>query len=88
MHTTTETEITYSTIPPRKSSSMSRWVKKIFIGTVITIGLFVLTAVIIAAFFEKQVGEKLITEINKQLKSELTVTSFDLSLLSSFPNAS
>lgn len=54
----------------------------------ITIGLFVLTAVIIAAFFEKQVGEKLITEINKQLKSELTVTSFDLSLLSSFPNAS
>ncbi|MFT6709173.1 MAG: hypothetical protein ACJATF_004037 [Flavobacteriales bacterium] len=47
-----------------------------------------MTAVIIAAFFEKQVGEKLITEINKQLKSELTVTSFDLSLLSSFPNAS
>jgi len=88
MQTTPETQTTYTNPPPRKPSSMRRWIKKLFVAMAITIGLLALTAVIIAAFFEKQVGEKLITEINKQLKSELTVSSFDLSLLSSFPNAS
>ena len=41
----------------------------------------------IAAFFEEEIGEKLITEVNKKLKSELTVESFNLSILSNFPNA-
>ncbi|MFK7807211.1 MAG: AsmA-like C-terminal region-containing protein [Saprospiraceae bacterium] len=67
---------------------MSKWIKKLFFWLAAIIGLFVLTAVIIAAFFEKQVGKKLISEINKQLETELTVESFDLSLLSSFPDAS
>jgi len=87
MYTTPDTQNTYTTTP-RKSSSMRKWTKKFFTGMAILIGFFILTAVIIAAFFEKQVGEKLISEINKQLKSELSVNSFDLSLLSYFPDAS
>lgn len=45
------------------------------------------TAIVIAAFFQKAVGKKLIGEINKQLKTELKVGSFDLSLLRDFPDA-
>ena len=67
---------------------MERFLKKSGLFLIISIGIIVLGAVIIAAFFEKQIGERLLTEINKQLDSELTVGEFELSLLSGFPNAS
>ncbi len=47
-----------------------------------------LALVVIAAFFEKEVGALFLRELNKSLKTELQVTSIDLSLLSDFPNAS
>ena len=62
--------------------------KKLAIGSGIFFLVIILTLVIIAAFFEQQIGNRLLSEINKQLKSELTVNDFDLSLLSGFPNAS
>jgi hypothetical protein len=49
--------------------------------------LVVIAAVVIAAFFQEAVGKKLIAQINKQLKTELKVGSFDLSLLRNFPDA-
>ena len=74
--------------PKPKSSLLKRFLKKSGLFLIISIGIIVLGAVIIAAFFEKQIGERLLTEINKQLDSELTVGEFELSLLSGFPNAS
>lgn len=62
--------------------------KKLAIGFGIFFLVIILTLVIIAAFFEQQIGNRLLTEINKQLKSELKISDFDLSLLSGFPNAS
>jgi len=69
-------------------STSKKWTKRLLFGFLGAIGLVLITAVIIAAFFEKQIGERLITEINKGLESELSVEDFDLSLLSDFPNAS
>ncbi len=71
-----------------KVSTSRKWTKRLFYWLFGAIGLLLLTAVVIAAFFEKQIGERLITEINKGLKSELSVEDFDLSLLSGFPDAS
>jgi len=71
-----------------KVSTRKNWPKRLLYWFLGTIGLLVLTAIIIAAFFEKQIGERLITEVNKSLKSELSVEDFNLSLLSGFPDAS
>lgn len=74
--------------PKSKSSFMKRFLKKSGLFLLISIVIIVIGAVIIAAFFEKQIGDRLLSEINKQLDSELTVGDFDLSLLSGFPDAS
>ncbi|MCC6726198.1 MAG: AsmA family protein [Saprospiraceae bacterium] len=66
---------------------MNRHVKRSLVGLVATVLLVVVAAVVIAAFFQEAVGKKLISQINKQLKTELKVGSFDLSLLRNFPNA-
>ncbi len=58
----------------------------IYIGAFL--GIILLILVLIAGFFEDQIGEKLITEINKSLKTEISKESFDLSLIKGFPNAS
>ena len=57
----------------------------LFLG--ILIGVVLITAVVIAAFFEKQIGERLTTEINKQLRTELRIDEFEFSLLDRFPKA-
>jgi len=67
---------------------MSRLLKKLAIFLIIVLALFIGTAVVVAVFFEQQIGRKLITEINRQLDAELAVGDFDLSLLSGFPDAS
>ncbi len=51
------------------------------------IGLFVVTLVIIAAMFEKQIAEMVIKAVNKQLKTELVVSEASLSLIWQFPQA-
>ncbi|HHS95596.1 MAG TPA: hypothetical protein ENJ45_03325, partial [Phaeodactylibacter sp.] len=86
---TSEPHNTYGTTPNKSSGSfVKKGFKKLLKGLVILMAVLVLAAVIIAAFFEKQVSDRLLSEINKQLKTELRVTSFDLSLLASFPDAS
>ncbi len=67
---------------------MNKYVKKTLVWTAILIGVIFLSLVIIAAFFEDQISERLVKEINKQLKTELRVEEFNLSLLSGFPDAS
>jgi hypothetical protein len=66
---------------------MNRFLKKTVTWLGIALAALLLAAVVIAGFFQEAVGKKLITEINKQLITELTVGEFDLSLLRDFPNA-
>lgn len=72
---------------PKKGAS-SGILRKILLGFGILISVVVLTLVLIAAFFEKEIGDKLIQEINHNLDAELSVEEFNLSLLANFPLAS
>lgn len=67
---------------------MNKYLKKFLVWTSIFIGVLLLTLVVVAAFFEDQISNRLVKEINKQLKTELQVGEFNLSLLSGFPDAS
>lgn len=67
---------------------MKKTFRRIGIILLIIVGVIVTSAVIIAAAFRNQVGRRLLTEINKQLATELIVENFDLSILGSFPNVS
>ena len=67
---------------------MNKYLKKFLVWS----GLFVLVImfllIVIASVFEDQISERLVTEVNKQLKTELRVGEFNLSLISGFPDAS
>ncbi|RMG88247.1 MAG: hypothetical protein D6714_01015 [Bacteroidetes bacterium] len=65
---------------------MNTFVRRLLIGAGLIFGLLLLASVLISALFKDQIGEKIIGELNKTLKSELSVGTFDLSLISSFPN--
>lgn len=67
---------------------MNRLIRKTLIFLILFLGLLIGTAAVIAGFFEQQIGNRLLTEINRQLEAELAVGDFDLSLLSGFPDAS
>ncbi len=54
----------------------------------ILIGTVLLVLFIIGMFFEKQVGELFIRELNKSLVTDLRVDKFDLSMIADFPEAS
>ncbi len=72
----------------KQPSIMKRFFRKFLWISVMIIGLFILFAVVVAAFFEDTISQRLLKEINKSLKTELTVNEFELSLLSGFPKAS
>lgn len=66
---------------------MNPFIKKSLLwlfGGLITL---LLLAFILAAIFQDKIGKELIVEMNNQLKSELKVGDFELSLISSFPSA-
>lgn len=67
---------------------MKTFFKRLAIFFAIIIGIPVLLWLLIASVFKEQVGRKIVTEINKQLTSELTVQDFDLSLIRSLPDVS
>jgi hypothetical protein len=70
-------------VPPRSS-----WLRRILIGLLFSVLSLLLLLVVIAAFFDKQVSQQLVAEINKNLKTELRVGDASLSLFSGFPAAS
>ena len=72
-----------ATVPPRRS-----FLRRILMGILFTVLSLLLLLVVIAAFFNKQVSQQLVAEINKNLKTELRVGDASLSLLSGFPSAS
>ena len=66
---------------------MKKFFKKFAIILLILIGVVLLTTWIITALFEDQVGRRIVKEVNKSIRSELSVEKFDLSIFSTFPNA-
>ncbi len=66
---------------------MKKFFKKFAIVLLILVGVLLLTAWIITALFEDQVGRRIVKEVNKQIRSELSIEKFDLSIFSTFPNA-
>ncbi|MBC7776150.1 MAG: hypothetical protein H7246_12010 [Phycisphaerae bacterium] len=75
----------YPPIPPPRRRS---WLHRILLGILFSVFILLLLLVVIAAFFDKQVSQQLVAEINKNLKTELRVGDSSLSLLSGFPSAS
>lgn len=65
---------------------MKRIIKRFAIIFAGFFALVLATAALLASLFEDQIGQKLIAEVNKQIKSELKVEKFDLTVVRSFPN--
>lgn len=65
---------------------MKRFLKRFFLVLLLVVVTTLIAAVITATLFQKQIGRRVIAEVNKQLTTELTVERFDMTVLSSFPN--
>lgn len=62
--------------------------KKILLWFSIFLLVMILASIALSSIFKKEIGEKIISEVNKTLKTELVVKDFDLALFRHFPNAS
>ena len=78
----------YLTESPVTPSPVKRFVRRLLLWFSMAAGVLIIGLVLIAGFFEKQIGERVLEEVNKQITSELRVETIDLSLLSGFPKAS
>lgn len=70
--------------PPRRRPWWARLIIALFFSALALVTLLV----VLAAFFDRQISRQLISEINKNLNTELRVEDARLSLLSGFPSAS
>ena len=67
---------------------MKKILKKLAIWSGGIIAFLVLISVIIVLLFVKPIGRRLVRSVNNQLKTELQIRDFELSVLSTFPNVS
>lgn len=67
---------------------MRKFIQRLIIVLAALLGTLLLAVIVILSFFEKQIGNQLIQTINSGLETELQVKDFDLTFLTSFPNAS
>lgn len=65
---------------------MKKFLKRFALIALVLLGVLLTAAVITATLFEKQVGRRILSELNDRLTTELTVDNFDLTVLSTFPN--
>ncbi|MCB9348394.1 MAG: AsmA family protein [Lewinellaceae bacterium] len=65
---------------------MKKFLKRLAIILVIFIVVLVGAVAVIASLFEDKVGQQITRELNKQLKSELVIQDFGLTVIRSFPN--
>ncbi len=65
---------------------MKKVLKRLLIILSIVFALLIILVTAVLSLFEDQVGQRVITEVNKQLTTELRVDGFDLSFLTTFPN--
>lgn len=61
--------------------------KKILLWSSVTLLILVLASIALSSIFKKEIGEAIISEVNKSLKTELTVGDIDLAIFRHFPNA-
>ena len=71
---------------PKKKPS--HWLFKLIKGAALLVFILMTISFTIAHFFEDEIKDKLVDAINSQLKTELKIESFTLSLLKGFPNVS
>ncbi len=76
------------TLPPIPIKKHRSFFRRLLVFFLVFIGLILLGLVVTAAFFQKQVTEKILSNLRKTLKTELQVRDHKLSLLSGFPDAS
>ena len=67
---------------------MKKFIFRFFLWIFAIAALCIVILIGIAAFYEKTVGNLVINELKKSLKTELNVETAQLSLIWSFPNAS
>ena len=67
---------------------MKKILKRFVLLLLVLLVLAVAFSVIATSLFGNKIGNRILTEINKQITSELFVEKFDLSLIRSFPNLS
>ena len=72
-----------SPTPPRKSL-----LRRFLVGLLLLVSILLTLLVGAALFFDGQITQQVVREINKNLKYELLVGDASLSLISGFPNAS
>ncbi|WP_020537236.1 AsmA-like C-terminal region-containing protein [Lewinella cohaerens] len=65
---------------------MKRFFKRLLIVLSILFLLLCGAVFVISSLFSDQIGERVVSELNQQLKSELEVEGFELSFLRTFPN--
>ena len=65
---------------------MKKFAKRSGFALLLFIALFSIASLLLTGIFEKQVGNKLVAEINQQLSSKLVVDNFKLSFMATFPN--
>jgi hypothetical protein len=63
-----------------------KFIKKITIWLGIAFLLLFIASIVLAIVFEDEIGQQLVTQINKELVNDLEVESFRLSLIKGFPN--
>lgn len=68
--------------------AMNSGVKKIILRFLVVLFSAFFVAVIAAALFEDEIGNKIISELNKSIKTKLSVQDVSLSLIRHFPKAS
>ncbi|MEL6923492.1 MAG: AsmA family protein [Bacteroidota bacterium] len=67
---------------------MGKFIKRVLLWTVLSIAIIITAAAAIASFFEDEISERILSEIDNQLETKLEVKDFELSLLSNFPSVS
>ncbi len=77
----------YTPPPKPKKKYWAQGLKVLKVTTLILVSVLSLL-VIVAGIMEDRIGAMVVKEVNKQLKTKLTVNQFGLSFISSFPYAS
>ena len=75
------------TPPPKPKKNHWAKVKKMLWATTLIFTCLFALLIIVAGVMEDKIGGMVVREVNKQLKTKLTVKEFSLSLISDFPNA-
>jgi len=75
-------------VPKKKNKRYWKYIKRILLSIVIFFFTLIITASIIIYFSQEKIKKLIVSEINKQLATEIKVKDVELSLFQKFPNVS